>query len=127
MTYLSVTKDSDGHSGLIQLKIDDITFLGSDCKSGKVLIHTVENETLYTVGSLKYWTHVLNHSGYRFFIADRNNSVHIDKIVEMNDLLKVASFDRIKTSDSKQCTMSKSGYNGVLDLLGARKSAVIFT
>ncbi|MCL6601667.1 MAG: LytTR family transcriptional regulator DNA-binding domain-containing protein [Paenibacillus sp.] len=127
MKSLSVTKDLDGLSGIVQLNIDDIAFLEFDSRSGKIFIHTIEDRIFYTVGSLKYWTMVLNNSGYRFFVADRNNAVHIDKIVEMNGLLKVAYFQTNRTNASKHCTMSKSGYKEVSELLGLRKSMVIYT
>jgi len=127
MNSLSVTKDPDGLQGLVLLSIDDIAFLEFDSRLCKIVIHTIHNDVFYTVGSLKYWTQVLNSTGYRFFVADRNNSVHIDNIVEMNGLLKLAYFEENRTSASKQCTMSKSGYNEVSELLGLRKSTVIFT
>ncbi|MDQ0193975.1 LytTR family transcriptional regulator DNA-binding domain-containing protein [Paenibacillus wynnii] len=127
MKCLSVTKDQNGLSGIVQLNIDDIAFLEFDSRSGKIFIHTIDNNIFYTVGSLKYWTEVLNNTGYRFFVADRNNSVHIDNIVEMNGFLKVAYFERNRTENSRQCTMSKSGYKEVSQLLHIRKSSAVYT
>ncbi|KGE19198.1 LytTR family transcriptional regulator DNA-binding domain-containing protein [Paenibacillus wynnii] len=127
MKCLSVTKDQNGLSGIVQLNIDDIAFLEFDSRSGKIFIHTIDNNIFYTVGSLKYWTEVLNNTGYRFFVADRNNSVHIDNIVEMNEFLKIAYFERNRTENSSQCTMSKSGYKEVSQLLDNRKSSAVYT
>jgi len=125
MNCLSVTKDENGYSGLVQLNIADIAFLES--RTGKILIHTIHNDTFYTVGSLKYWTQVLNSTGFSFFIADRNNSVHMDNIVEMNGFLKVAYFERNRGNTSKHCTMSKSGYKEVSMLLDIARSAVVYS
>lgn len=44
---------------------EDIIFLGTDSSSSIILLHTLDS-VFYTTGTLKYWTRVLNASGYTF-------------------------------------------------------------
>ncbi|OKP97760.1 LytTR family transcriptional regulator DNA-binding domain-containing protein [Paenibacillus sp. P46E] len=125
MCIISATKDVEGRSGLVPVRGDDIIFLGTDSSSSTILLHTLDS-VFYTTGTLKYWTRVLNASGYTFYLADRNNSINIQNIVEINNLLKVAYFERERTNDSKYCTMSKSGIKKVCQLVRESKSSVVF-
>ncbi len=125
MSIISATKDLEGQSGLVPVRGEDIIFLGTDSSSSIILLHTLDS-VFYTTGTLKYWTRVLNASGYTFYLADRNNSINIHNIVEINSLLKVAYFERERTKDSKYCTMSKSGIKKVCQLVGELNTSVVF-
>ncbi|MBW4085808.1 LytTR family transcriptional regulator DNA-binding domain-containing protein [Paenibacillus sp. S150] len=125
MCIISATKDVEGRSGLVSVSGDDIIFLGTDSSSSIILLHTLSS-VFYTTGTLKYWTRVLNASGYTFYLADRNNSINIRNIAEINNLLKIAYFERERTKDSKYCTMSKSGIKKVCQLVRELNPTVVF-
>ncbi|MFP4978782.1 LytTR family transcriptional regulator DNA-binding domain-containing protein [Paenibacillus sp. CN-4] len=112
MGFLSVTPDMEGDAGMVQLPLDKVLFLGVNGRSGIILVHTL-TDVFYTTGTLKYWTHVLNQSGYDFVLADRNNSINLRNIYDINPILKLAYFD--KDDRSKFCTMSSSGLKEVKD------------
>ncbi|WP_438494980.1 LytTR family transcriptional regulator DNA-binding domain-containing protein [Paenibacillus sp. IHBB 3054] len=126
MGFISATKDIEGYSGLTAVKGEDILFLAIESRAGVIILHTL-NSIYYTTGTLKYWTKVLNASGYCFMLADRNNSINISNIVEINKLLKVAYFEPagVRTRTSKFSTMSKSGLNEVLHLMAHLDKSVI--
>ncbi|UQZ33209.1 hypothetical protein C2I18_06345 [Paenibacillus sp. PK3_47] len=125
MCIISATRDLEGRSGLVSVKAEDIIFLGTESSASIILLHTVDS-VYYTTGTLKYWTRVLNASGYTFYLADRNNSINIRNIVEINTFLKIAYFERERTKNSKYCTMSKSGLKKVCQLVGETNSQVVF-
>lgn len=114
MIEISATLDAKGNSGIIKVAVEEIYYLGVDSRSSMILLET-PSLTYYAPGTLNYWTHVLNCSGYLFHIADRSNSIHISKIVEIDETYKIAFFD--KNDRTKKCTMSASGKREVIDLL----------
>ncbi|MGN7763841.1 LytTR family transcriptional regulator DNA-binding domain-containing protein [Paenibacillus sp. 22594] len=128
MDTISVTRDIEGKTGLITVRIDEIIYLGTDSRTAILLLHTLDS-VYFTAGTLKYWTQVLNASGYCFLLADRNNSINIRRIVEINKLLKVAYFEpeSERNKASKYSTMSKSGLKEVLQVIAELDSTVVFT
>lgn len=125
MYTISATRDIEGRSGLVSVKGDDIIFLGTESSAGIILLHTLDS-VYYTAGTLKYWTRVLNASGYTFYLADRNNSINIRNIVEINTFLKIAYFETERTKNSKYCTMSSSGLKKVCQLVNESHTQVVF-
>ncbi|OMF95037.1 LytTR family transcriptional regulator DNA-binding domain-containing protein [Paenibacillus sp. FSL R7-0333] len=111
---ISATLDEKGNSGIINVLVDEVYYLGVESRSSMILLET-PSRTYYTPGTLNYWTHVLNRSGYHFHIADRSNSINISKIVEVDERYKIAFFD--KHDRSKKCTMSSTGKREVMELL----------
>ncbi|MNP28724.1 hypothetical protein D3C76_1217080 [compost metagenome] len=83
--YLSVSRDIEGESGIVSLQGEDIIFLEWSGKLARILVHTID-QTYYTMGTMKYWSTVLNSSGYRFDIVDRNNAVNVDKIKRLDPI-----------------------------------------
>jgi len=123
-TKWSVTENFHGSGGLVEVDIREVLSLGVDSKTSTIVIQT-RNATYYTSGTLRYWTHVLNSSGYHFLIADRNNSINISKIVMIDKYQKIAYFDL--NDHSISCTMSKSGLGEVLGMLEETNTTVAFT
>lgn len=114
MIAISATLDIKGDSGIVSVDPEDVYYLGAESKSSMILLET-STKTFYAPGTLNYWTHVLNCSGYHFHIADRSNSIHISKIVEIDEAYKIAFFD--KNDRTKKCTMSVAGNREVMELL----------
>lgn len=113
MGFLTVTTDPDGSKGLESLRIDEIIFLESNPKIKEgLIVHTREKE-YYTIGSLRYWTSILNNTGYNFSIVDRSNSINVERIVWLDKMYKVAYFERELNSKSKRCTIAFRRYKAV--------------
>ncbi|MGF7050771.1 DNA-binding LytR/AlgR family response regulator [Paenibacillus sp. DS2015] len=117
MSSLTVTKDIDGNTGLTTLKIDDILFFEYDGRTDRIIVQ-LKDETYYTVGTLRYWNKVLNNSGYKFKLVDRNNMVNMNKIKMLDKIFKVAYFETDISSRSKRCTVSSSNYKELEKELG---------
>ncbi|AOZ91281.1 LytTR family transcriptional regulator DNA-binding domain-containing protein [Paenibacillus crassostreae] len=107
--YLSVTKDIEGESGIVSLDGKDIIFLEWSGRLARLLVHTLDH-TYYTMGTMKYWTTVLNNSDYRFEIVDRNNAVNVDRIKRLDPILCKAYFEDNLNKNSKYCTMAINRY-----------------
>lgn len=109
MISISVTRDVDGDSGIVNLKVADILFLEWNTKYERVIVHTKE-EVFFTPGTLKYWAGTLNNSGFKFRIVDRNNAVNVDRIVRLDSVFKKAYFEADVRKNSKCCTMAFKRY-----------------
>ncbi|MGE7052951.1 LytTR family transcriptional regulator DNA-binding domain-containing protein, partial [Paenibacillus glucanolyticus] len=92
MQYLTVTRDIEGESGIVNLKVSDILFLEWSTRAERVVVHTRVGE-YYMTGILKYWTSVLNNSGFTFRVVDRNSAVNVNQIEMLDSNLKIAYFD----------------------------------
>ncbi|MNW38905.1 hypothetical protein D3C74_159850 [compost metagenome] len=113
MSCLTVTTDPDGSTGISSLKIDDVIFLESNPKiKDGLIVHTRDKE-YFMVGSLRYWTTVLNNSGYNFSVVDRSNSINVEQIVWLDKLYKVAYFEQELSKRSKRCTIAFHRYKAV--------------
>ena len=123
-TKWSVTKDFHGSTGLIEINIEEALYLGVDSKTSTIIVNT-RRDVYFTTGTLRYWTHVLNSSGYHFIVADRTSSVNVSKIVMIDKNLKIAYFDL--NDLTCRCTLSKSGYYEVVTTLNQIQASVIFT
>lgn len=124
MGNLTVSKDFDGMSGIVTVCIEEILFLKAE--NGGVSVHTPD-AVYYSPGTLRYWTVALNSSGYHFILSDRNNSINMRKIVEINKLQKLAYFDTAdrRNKASKYATMSTSGYKEVQRAISETNLSVI--
>lgn len=113
VSLLTVTSDPLGDKGIMSLDVDEVVYITTNPKiKDGLIVHTADNE-FYMVGTLKYWTSVLNSSGYRFSIVDRSNASNIDKIVWLDGFYKVAYFSQEVTAESKKCTIAYHRYDKV--------------
>ncbi|GGF72346.1 hypothetical protein GCM10010912_16830 [Paenibacillus albidus] len=114
MALLTVTRDPEGKSGILNIDAGLILMLNFAMSSDKVTVHTEEN-IYFMVGTLKYWNKVLKCSGYRFEIVDRSNSMNLDKVKVLDKTLKIAYFDRKITNKSKRCMIASCRFKEVVD------------
>lgn len=120
----SVTRDIQGNTGLTNVNIEEVLYLGVDSRTSTIIVNT-RKEVYYTTGTLKYWTHLLNSDGYHFIAADRTFSVNVCKIVMINKIDKLAYFDL--NDLSKHCTLSKSGLKEVIAKLNLINTSVLYS
>jgi DNA-binding LytR/AlgR family response regulator len=102
---LSVTKDFDGKTGIINIPVEDVLFLEYDFLEKRVWAHT-SGEQYYIPGTLIYWAEALRTGGYDFKKVDRNVVVQVPKITILDRMLKCAYFESTIRKDSKRITLS---------------------
>ncbi|WP_138756548.1 LytTR family transcriptional regulator DNA-binding domain-containing protein [Paenibacillus sinopodophylli] len=102
---LTVTRDADGKSGLFNIACKKIFYIESDSEKKRVIVHT-HNEEYYMMGTLKYWSVVLNASGYKFLSADRNILVNIGSIKVLNRMTKEVLFEIELMKRTKKCVIA---------------------
>ncbi|OMC71074.1 hypothetical protein BK126_02885 [Paenibacillus sp. FSL H7-0326] len=112
MSYVSVSRDPEGNTGIYNLLIKDVKYLKYDKKINRVILHT-ESEKFYVVGTIEFWTNAFNGSGFTFRIVDRSNSINVDHIQKIDTVFKVVYLDRSK-KDLFKCTMSVKQYNALV-------------
>ncbi|MFC5653515.1 LytTR family DNA-binding domain-containing protein [Paenibacillus solisilvae] len=113
MRKLSVSRDIDGKHGFILVDISEIIYIEYDGIVNRVYVHTI-NDVFYTMGTLKYFVEGLNASGFDFKLVDRNSAVHMDKIVRLDQKLKMAFFELEITKKSKCCTIANRNFPEVV-------------
>lgn len=113
MHALSVTKDINGDSGLVNILVEDIWYMMHSSGVNRIIVYTINGEYILN-GPLKYWANTLNNSGYHFTESDRSASVNIDKVVRINEFFKTAYFD----GSNKGCMLSEKGLKEVKKQLG---------
>lgn len=114
MALITVTRDPEGKSGIFNIDPGLILMLNFAMSSDKVTVHTAE-DVYFMSGTLKYWSNVLNCSGYRFEIADRSNVMNLDKVKVLDKTLKIAYFDQTITSKSKRCMIASYRFKEVAE------------
>lgn len=112
MDYITVSREVDATTGIENLPIRNIAFLGYARQIDRVIVHTID-EIFYMRGTLKYWQNALDSSGYNFATVDRTNVVNLDKIVIMDEVYRVAYFTDCITKTSKRCTFTKINFKKV--------------
>lgn len=105
MHKLTVTRDPYGESGIYNIFCDIVNYIESESNKKRILVHTL-NETYYMMGILKYWSVVLNTSGYKFLDSDSNILVNINNIVLMNSTTKEVYFKLEIDKDSMKCKIA---------------------
>ncbi|MEC0167420.1 LytTR family transcriptional regulator DNA-binding domain-containing protein [Paenibacillus graminis] len=114
MALLTVTRDPDGKSGILNIDAGLVLMLNFAFSSDKVTVHTADS-VYFMVGTLKYWNKVLNCSGYRFEIVDRSNAMNLDKVKVLDKTLKIAFFEQTITKKSKRCMIASYRFKEVAD------------
>jgi DNA-binding LytR/AlgR family response regulator len=114
--WFSVTGDSEGKNGLINLPVSEAIFLEFDTSKRCVFVHTQE-EKYYMAGTLAYWAESLKSVGFEFEKVDRNIVVQISKIQRMDQTFFLAYFDREITPNTKKITMSQKYFKRIRNLI----------
>lgn len=116
MRRLSVTRDIDGKLGFNLVDIRDIIYIEYDGIINRMYVHTID-DVFYTMGTLKYFVESFNACGFDFKLVDRNSAVHMDKIVRLDQKLKMAFFELEITKKSKCCTIANRNFPEVVRCL----------
>ncbi|TVX91533.1 LytTR family transcriptional regulator DNA-binding domain-containing protein [Cohnella terricola] len=120
MRRLTVSRDSEGKTGLIELPVEDILFFESNSRNKDMIILHTWDELFYAPGTLRYWLEALKSSGEDFEMVDRVNVVHLSKVHHVDRIFRIAYFGESKSS--KQCTLSISNVSKVLQHLASNKN-----
>jgi len=123
MQYLTVSRDIEGESGIVNLRVHDILFMEFSIPADRVVVHTME-EQFYMNGTLKYWSGMLSASGYTFRNVDRN-LVNVDRIMLIDSVYKKAYFEPEIQKGSKCCTMAFKRYNKIKEELLAYNPGIL--
>jgi hypothetical protein len=123
---LSVTRDNDGDSGLINLLVNDVLFLEFDIIKKKVWAHTLNNR-FFMPGTLSYWTKALTNSGYDFMMVDRNILVQFPKIKRLNHVLRYAYFEYEIRYNSKKVTLAHKRYKEITAMNKQKGLEIVIT
>ncbi|MGO4699586.1 LytTR family transcriptional regulator DNA-binding domain-containing protein [Paenibacillus sp. 2TAB26] len=110
MHKLTVTRDAYGESGIYNISCDIVNYMESESNKKRILVHT-PYENYYMMGTLKYWSVVLNTSGYKFLDLDRNILVNVDNIVLMSNTTKEVYFDLKIDKNSMKCGIAFHKYS----------------
>lgn len=113
MSSISVTRDTEGNTGVFSLDIAKITYMEFERTIYRIIVHTYD-QTFYTVGTLKYWLNTLANSGYNFVLADRNTLIQVTNIIQMDKTFHIAYFGEDHKGVEQKCFLSEKGYKEVL-------------
>ncbi|NOU78404.1 hypothetical protein GC101_05870 [Paenibacillus sp. LMG 31459] len=113
MSSISVTRDTEGNTGVFSLDIAKITYMEFERTIYRIIVHTYD-QTFYTVGTLKYWLNTLASSGYNFVLADRNTLIQVTNIIQMDKTFHIAYFGEDHKGVEQKCFLSEKGYKEVL-------------
>ena len=113
MISLTVTRDVEGHSGLIPVSIDAITFLEYEQSNNRIIVHTLE-DIYYTMGTLKYWMNAIEGAGHNYVLADRNTAINVSRIVHIDTIFRVAYFENPSEANARNCLLSIKGMERIL-------------
>ncbi|WP_410514996.1 LytTR family DNA-binding domain-containing protein [Paenibacillus sp. BR2-3] len=126
MATITVTRDPAGISGIFSINVDEILMLEYSRREDRIVVHTEDN-SFFTVGTLKYWTDALNGSGHKFAMVDRGNSLNLEKVVRIDETFNVAYFEDAIDSNSKRCMIARHRIKEVKNALDIINPAVIVT
>lgn len=126
MLLLSVTRDEEGKTGLINITANDALFLEYDQYQKRVYAHTLE-ERFYVAGSLTYWETALKAAGYEFEMVDRNIVVHMPKIKRLDRVFAKAYFEYEIDKNSKYITLAQRYFKKVLAHAGETHRSILVT
>lgn len=90
--------------------------------ANRIVVHTRELE-YYLMGTLSYWTFVINNTGFRFTEGDRSASVNIENVVRISEGFKMAYFDDGKNG----CMLSGKGYAELKKQLRIMSKDIVFS
>ncbi|AIQ29296.1 MULTISPECIES: LytTR family transcriptional regulator DNA-binding domain-containing protein [Paenibacillus] len=113
LSSISVTRDTEGNTGVFSLDIAKITYMEFERTIYRIIVHTYD-QTFYTVGTLKYWLNTLASSGYNFVLADRNTLIQVTNIIQMDKTFHIAYFGEDHKGVEQKCFLSEKGYKEVL-------------
>ncbi|MCC3376869.1 LytTR family transcriptional regulator DNA-binding domain-containing protein [Cohnella sp. REN36] len=121
--WLSVTRDQEGKTGLLNVSIDDVLYLESDFEKW-VRVHT-RDEHFYIAGTLIYWTHAFQASGHAFQKVDRNIVVHEPKIKRLDPVFAMAYFDSEIGKHTKKITLAQKYFKELVRKAGQRELSIV--
>ncbi|GBF73187.1 hypothetical protein PA598K_01472 [Paenibacillus sp. 598K] len=113
MHFLAVTLDAEGKSGIINVKVSDVTHLESDSPT-MVAVHTSDRK-YFVMGSIKYFTGVLEASGYEFFLSDKGTLVNLNYVIRVDTGLMI-----LHLSNGKKTYYSRNKKDQLLSTLSLR-------
>lgn len=125
MSSISVTRDTEGNTGVFSLDIAEITYMEFERTIYRIIVHT-NDQTFYTVGTLKYWVNTLVSSGYNFVLADRNTLIHVSNIIQMDKTFHIAYFGEDHKGVEQKCFLSEKGYKEVLKTVKPSETDIKF-
>jgi|HigsolmetaGSP12D_1036236.scaffolds.fasta_scaffold00095_18 DNA-binding LytR/AlgR family response regulator len=111
---LSVSRDIDGKTGIVNLSVTDVLFLEYDLTTKKVWVHTLRDR-YYIPGTLSFWAEALRAGGYDFRKVDRNIVVQVPKIKVMDRTFKYAYFEDPVREKSKRITLSQTYFKKIAE------------
>ncbi|MFC4103099.1 LytTR family transcriptional regulator DNA-binding domain-containing protein [Paenibacillus xanthanilyticus] len=110
--YLTVSEDTKGLSGIINLPIDEACYLEYDGSFKGVSVNTLKGN-YYMNGALGYWENMLKAEGFQFQKVDRNVIVNVPKVVFLDPIFKVAYFEEETTAKSIKCQLAWHGFTKI--------------
>lgn len=123
MSAISVTRDTEGNTGVFLLDIAKITFMEFERTIYRIIVHTYD-QTFYTVGTLKYWLNTLASSGYHFVLADRNTLIQVSNIIQLDKTFHIAYFGEDHKGIEQKCFLSDKGYKEILKYVKTSESDI---
>ncbi|MFD1886848.1 LytTR family transcriptional regulator DNA-binding domain-containing protein [Paenibacillus wenxiniae] len=120
---LSVTREVDGDTGILNIDTGTIWYMEYDRHIDRIVVHT-QRSMYYMTGTLKYWKIVLNNSGLNFALVDRNALININNIIEIDTNYRDAYFDEVK---SKVCTLARHKFADNIKDLKSKNPYIQFT
>jgi len=104
---LSLTRDTEGHSGFVHVRTRDLLYLECDTASGGVSFHTRE-ERFFGMGTMKYYQSALAAHGLLFTKADRNILLNMEKVALIDRKDGFVYFEPAIDKNAKRCMVAIS-------------------
>lgn len=125
MSSISVTRDTEGNTGVFSLDIAKITYMEFERTIYRIIVHTYD-QTFYTVGTLKYWLNTLASSGYDFVLADRNTLIQVSNIIQVDKTFHIAYFGEDHKGVEQKCFLSEKGYKAIIKNVKTSETEIKF-
>ncbi|MBM7563808.1 LytTR family DNA-binding domain-containing protein [Paenibacillus sacheonensis] len=122
MLQLAVTRDIEGASGFVNIRVADVFYLQSE--QPYVVIHT-KDALFYAPGTIKYFAQALESNGYNFFIADRGCLINANNIRQLDKTYNIAFFDTELNDKSKRCYFSGRCKSALIEFVAAKTGLVL--
>jgi DNA-binding LytR/AlgR family response regulator len=125
LSSISVTRDTEGNTGVFSLDIAKITYMEFERTIYRIIVHTYD-QTFYTVGTLKYWLNTLASSGYDFVLADRNTLIQVSNIIQVDKTFHIAYFGEDHKGVEQKCFLSEKGYKAIIKNVKTSETEIKF-
>lgn len=90
--FLAVSKDIIGSKGLTLIAIEDILYISFAKNKRRVAIH-LPCGVCYVTGTVAYWEHVLNNTGFYFITASKGVAINPMNVIAVSELYKKVIFE----------------------------------